>query len=182
MTQGNTQLRAVNLAPRPGARKGHKIRHHAVASVSPQRPRKPRGKRDAGWTQRLTLMLEGITANDYLAWVRDPEPLPLGMSLRSIAVSAAPIGDRIEVELCWEDTPPPIRSAAIAAGFPLTPEVTPHAAPGAKPGSRTQEGWRPARTTPAPPDRETRATSQPQFNPDNPGPCARRGALHKQGA
>lgn len=79
-------------------------------------------------------MLEGITTDDYLTWVRDPDPLPFGMSLRSVAVSAAPIGDRIEVELCWDATPPPIRSAAIAAGFPLTPEVTLYAAPGPNPG------------------------------------------------
>ena len=154
MPQANHPLRAVHPAPRPGARKGHKTRHHAVTSVSSQRPRTPQCKCDAGWTQRLTLMLEGITADDYLTWVRDPEPLALGMSLRSVAVSAAPIGDHIEVELCWADTPPPIRSAAIAAGFPLTPEVTVHAAPGANPGLGPKNGSAPVRTTPAPPGRE----------------------------
>jgi hypothetical protein len=144
MTQANNHLQAVNPAPRPGARKGHKTRHHAVASVSSQRPRKPQGKCDAGWTQRLTLTLEGITADDYITWVRDPEPLALGTSLRSVAVSAASIGDHIEAQLCWEDTPPPIRSAAIAAGFPLTPEVTVYAAPGANPGRRPKNGSAPA--------------------------------------
>ena len=143
MTQANSQLQAVDLAPRPRARKAHKTRHHAVTSVSSPRPRKPECKCDAGWTQRLTLMLEGITADDYLTWVRDPEPLALGMSLRSVAVSAAPIGDRIEVDLCWDDTPPPTRSAAIAAGFPLTPEVTLHAAPEANPGRGPKQARRP---------------------------------------
>ena len=128
-------------------------------------------KCDAGWTQRLTLMLEGITADDYLTWVRDPEPLALGMSLRSVAVSAAPIGDRIEVELCWEDTPPPIRSAAIAAGFPLRAEVRLHAAPGVHPGVADRSSYAPGAQHPHHPAAGTNH-QQMQFNSHNPGPCA----------
>jgi hypothetical protein len=105
------------------ARAGEKTGQQAVASVSSQRLQRPGDKSDEGWTQRLTLMLEDITAGDYLTWARDPEPPTLGMSLRSVEVIAVPISDRIEVELCWDIMPPPIRDAAIAAGFSLTPEV-----------------------------------------------------------
>lgn len=105
-------------------------------------------------------MLEGITADDYLPWVRDPEPLALGMSLRSVAVSAAPIGDRIEVELCWDDTPPPIRSAA----FPPTPEVTLRAAGEAQsPNGHTMKHWTPARRCPT--------ATPPANRGEYPGPC-----------
>jgi hypothetical protein len=37
--------------------------------------------------QVLTLTLDGITAGDYLAWFRDPEPFALGRELRSIRVA-----------------------------------------------------------------------------------------------
>ena len=74
--------------------------------------------------QYLTLQLEGITAGDYLTWVCDPEPVALGASLISIAVSGDPLGDTIEASLAWNRPAPDARTAALAAGFPLTPEVT----------------------------------------------------------
>jgi hypothetical protein len=51
--------------------------------------------------QSLIIRLNGITAGDYLAWVRDPEPPALDHSLRSVAVSAEPLGDLVHVELIW---------------------------------------------------------------------------------
>lgn len=73
--------------------------------------------------QHLTLKLDGITAADYLAWVRDPEPPALGLSLDAVTVEAEPLGDTIEVALSWNRPPPAPRTAAIAAGLPLTEEV-----------------------------------------------------------
>ena len=73
--------------------------------------------------QHLTLHLDGITAGDYLTWVRDPEPPALGATLGSITVRADPLGDTIEAALCWNRTPPAARAAALAAGLPPTPEV-----------------------------------------------------------
>ena len=74
--------------------------------------------------QFLTLKLDGITAADYLTWVRDPEPPALGLSLDSITVRAEPLGDTIEAVLNWNRPPPVPRTAAMAAGLPLTPEVS----------------------------------------------------------
>jgi hypothetical protein len=47
----------------------------------------------------------------------------LGGGLRSVTVRADPLGDLIEAELSWDDEPPAPQTAALAAGFPLTPEV-----------------------------------------------------------
>ena len=90
---------------------------------APRRVGEAAGLRPDGSLQLLTLTLDGITAGDYLCWVYDPEPRTLGHELRSIKVSADPLGDRIAVELCWECEPPDAYSAALAAGFSLTPEV-----------------------------------------------------------
>jgi hypothetical protein len=76
-----------------------------------------------GEPQVLRLVLDGITAGDYLCWVRDPEPHALGRELRSISVSADPLDDQIDLELRWDHDPPDPRSAAIAAGFQLAPGV-----------------------------------------------------------
>ena len=73
--------------------------------------------------ETLTILLDGITAGDYLTWVRDPEPPALGHELRSIAVEADPLGDRIDVELVWDRPPSEPRCAAAAAGFVLGAEV-----------------------------------------------------------
>ncbi len=74
--------------------------------------------------QYLTLKLDGITAGDYLAWVRDPEPPALGQSLDSISVRAEPLGDSVEAVLSWSRPPPGVLMAAPAAGLPVTPEVS----------------------------------------------------------
>ena len=92
--------------------------------------------------QLLTLVLDGITAADYLAWVRDPDPAALGRSLRQLNVRPQPLGDRIEVQLVWEDEPPAAPTAAVAAGFPLTQNVAellcqPHGRPARARGPRT---------------------------------------------
>jgi hypothetical protein len=73
--------------------------------------------------QRLTYELDGITAGDYLAYVRNPEPPGLGTSLRSIAVHAEPLGDTIEAVLQWDGAAPDPAVAEILAGLPTTPEV-----------------------------------------------------------
>ena len=100
------------------------------------------GESRDGSMQLLTLVLDGITAADYLAWVRDPDPAALGRSLRQLNVRAQPLGDRIEVQLVWEDEPPAAPTAAVAAGFPLTQNVAellcqPHGRPARARGPRT---------------------------------------------
>ena len=74
--------------------------------------------------QSLTIRLDGITAADYLTWVRDPEPPALDHGLRSVAISAEPLGELIDIELAWSEQPPTTpTAAAVAAGFALIPEV-----------------------------------------------------------
>lgn len=97
-----------------------KRRRTAVARSKATSP----GRRSPVSLQTLTLMLDGVTADDYLAWVRDPEPAALDSDLVSITTRAQPVSDRIEVELVWKRDAPNPREAALAAGFPLTPHVT----------------------------------------------------------
>ena len=73
--------------------------------------------------QSLVIRLDGITAGDYLTWARDPEPGALDDGLRSVAITAAPVGETVNIELVWDREPPALRSALVAAGFPLIPEV-----------------------------------------------------------
>jgi hypothetical protein len=73
--------------------------------------------------QTLILTLDGITADDYLAWVRDPEPSALDSGLRSVTVRADPLGDTIEAVLAWNACPPAPHVAGPAAGLPLTADV-----------------------------------------------------------
>jgi hypothetical protein len=73
--------------------------------------------------QILTLTLDGITAGDYMTWVRDAEPRALGRELRSITLRGDPLGDTIEAALVWERRPFVPAAAAVIAGLPLTPEV-----------------------------------------------------------
>jgi hypothetical protein len=80
-------------------------------------------------TQRVTLTLEGITAGDYLTWIRDPEPPALGRELQSIEVRAEPLGDTVDAVLTWNGVPPAGSDAGPLAGFPLTPEVAALATP-----------------------------------------------------
>jgi hypothetical protein len=70
----------------------------------------------------LTLVLAGITAEDYLQWIRDPEA-SAGIELTLVSAHAASLGDRIELELLVHGEPPSHRAAATAVGFPITPEV-----------------------------------------------------------
>lgn len=69
--------------------------------------------------QTLTLKLDGITAGDYLAWCRDPDPPALDLGLRSISIDADPLGDTITATLDWCLPPPALQAAATAAGLPL---------------------------------------------------------------
>ena len=73
--------------------------------------------------QIITLKLEGITAADYLSLVCDPEPAALGFGLTSLTIRAEPLGDTVEAILSWEDTAPPARVAAAAAGLRITGDV-----------------------------------------------------------
>jgi hypothetical protein len=74
--------------------------------------------------QTLTLQLDGITAGDYLQWVRDPDPPALGAGLRAVDVDAEPLDEEIAVVLDWAVPAPPARRAAPAAGLPLSAGVS----------------------------------------------------------
>jgi hypothetical protein len=74
--------------------------------------------------QSLLTRLDGMTAGDYLTWVRDPEPPALDDGLRSVATSTAPLAEPVDTVLVWAGQPPTTSdAAAVAAGFALTPEV-----------------------------------------------------------
>ena len=75
--------------------------------------------------QILTLELDGLTAADYLAHVRDPEPPALDGRLASLDVHARdPLGDAVVAVLAWRDDEPPAADAAArAAGLVRTAEV-----------------------------------------------------------
>jgi hypothetical protein len=105
----------------PARRREHGHSNCAELNVS-ERP-SPHADRNELAKQHLTLVLEGITAGDYLTWVRDPDPHTLGRELRSVDFHADPLGDRIDVLLQWNTNPPAPPAAAPAAGFYLTPEV-----------------------------------------------------------
>jgi hypothetical protein len=84
----------------------------------------PTTPRSTPHVQSLIIRLDGITAGDYLAWVRDPEPPALDHRLRSVAISAEPLGELVHVQLIWAGRSPTTPgAAAAAAGFALTPEV-----------------------------------------------------------
>jgi hypothetical protein len=73
--------------------------------------------------QHLTIVLEGITAADYLACVRDPDPHTLGREPHLVSLQPDPLGELIEVALQWTTEPPAPPASAAAAGFCLPPEV-----------------------------------------------------------
>jgi hypothetical protein len=74
--------------------------------------------------QRLIAGPDGITAGDYLTWVRDPEPAALDHGLRRVTFSAEPLGELINIDLVWAGQPPKTPSTAAAtAGFSPIPEV-----------------------------------------------------------
>jgi hypothetical protein len=70
--------------------------------------------------QLLTLELEGITADDYLQWVRDPEPPALDHALHSVSAHADPLGTAIVATREWNGPAPEPALAAAGAGLPLT--------------------------------------------------------------
>ncbi len=72
--------------------------------------------------QTLTLLLDGITADDYLQWVRDPDASDR-TDLKQTGVRSAPLGECIELELLVEREPLSPSHAAGAVGFPITPDV-----------------------------------------------------------
>jgi hypothetical protein len=109
-------------AARQPARHREQPPAHRAELNRPERP-SPHANQNTLAKQHLTLVLEGITAGDYLTWMRDPDPHTLGGELRSADVQAHPLGDRIDVLLHWNTTPPAPPAAAPAAGFHLTPEV-----------------------------------------------------------
>ena len=87
-------------------------------------PRGCGGRQAAPMTvQHLTFHLDGITAGDYLAYVRDPEPPGLGHGLRSIAIDAEPLGATVHATIVWDGTPPAPAVAEVLAGLPMTAEV-----------------------------------------------------------
>jgi hypothetical protein len=79
--------------------------------------------------QSLTLKLDGITAADYLAWCRDPDPPARGFALRSIRMKADRLGDTITAILDWNQAAPSPRAAAAMAGLSLPPGVQVHTSP-----------------------------------------------------
>jgi hypothetical protein len=122
MSQSSTAT--IKRAARGPASCPEKPDHNTAESIASPQPRQ-RGGSERGEirAQLLTFHLQGITAGDYLTWVRDPDPPALGRELRSLSVQADPLGDRIDLLLCWGGDPPAPRAAAAAAGFGLTPEV-----------------------------------------------------------
>jgi len=68
-------------------------------------------KRHTVSLQILTLRLDGITADDYLTWCRDPDPPALDFGLRSIPIQADPLGVTITATLDWGQ-PAPAATAA----------------------------------------------------------------------
>jgi hypothetical protein len=73
--------------------------------------------------QTITIHLDGITAADYLAWVREPEPAPFPAGLRSVRIDADPLGSTVEATLAWERPAPAPHLAAAAAGLPVSADV-----------------------------------------------------------
>ena len=75
--------------------------------------------------QTLILTLEGITAGDYVTWVRDPEPPPSGETFVDHA-ARNPLGHTVEAVLEGGLAAAPEGGGA-DRGLPLTPEVHPGA-------------------------------------------------------
>ena len=74
--------------------------------------------------QLLTLSLDGITAADYLAHARDPEPGALDGPLAAVVVRTdQPLADVVEAACSWHGEPPGPYVAARLAGLPVTADV-----------------------------------------------------------
>jgi hypothetical protein len=69
----------------------------------------------------VTLFLDGVTPDDYMQWIRDPEP-PNRDDLKLITETATVLGGTIQLELLSTGQPR-AAVAASAVGFPITPEV-----------------------------------------------------------
>jgi hypothetical protein len=90
-----------------------------IARAMNQQPPSPEGQREQLLT--VTLLLDGITPDDYMQWIRDPEPSNRD-DLKLVTATATALGDTIQLELLSTgDLPPAV--AASAVGFPITPEV-----------------------------------------------------------
>jgi hypothetical protein len=74
-------------------------------------------------TQLITLDLDGITPEDYLAHFVDPDPPIEASRLVSVAVESRPQSEMVVAVLRWDGTPPPAHAAASAAGLQLTQDV-----------------------------------------------------------
>lgn len=117
----------------PDANRPHQPHHTTMQNLAnPHKPTALRSPAPNGFCEaiaptrptlhRLTLVLAGITADDYLQWVRDPDP-PVGTEVSLLSAQAAPLGDRIEIELLVHHASLNPQTAAEVAGFPITPEV-----------------------------------------------------------
>ena len=73
--------------------------------------------------QILTIELDGLTAGDYIAHLRDPEPPALGHGLRSVTVRADPLGTRSRRSSSGRTPSPPPASPPRPRGLPLVAEV-----------------------------------------------------------
>jgi hypothetical protein len=89
----------------------------ATREVHRQREVEPRRKQAFA----LTLVPDGITPDDYIQWIRDPDP-PSRSDLTLTAVRITP-PNQIRLELVSRGDPPPATDAAAAVGFPITPEL-----------------------------------------------------------
>jgi hypothetical protein len=74
-------------------------------------------------TQVITLDLDGITPEDYLAYFVDADPPLEASRLVSVAAETRPQSEMVVAVLRWEGSPPPARTAAATAGFQLTQDV-----------------------------------------------------------
>lgn len=112
--------------------------HHSIVDRARPESHEPRTARRRAPHQTVTLILGGLTAGDYLQWVRDPEPRQ-HRDLTLMSVTAAPLGDRIQLNLISSGDSPNPTAAAEAVGFPIIPEVVAvHGSFREQPGTRQQ--------------------------------------------
>jgi hypothetical protein len=74
-------------------------------------------------TQVITLDLDGITPEDYLAHCVDPDPPLEASRLASVSAEPRPLSEMVVAVLRWHGTPPAARTAASVAGLQLTQDV-----------------------------------------------------------
>jgi hypothetical protein len=95
------------------------LQTHIARALNHQRSSAER-QREQPFT--VTLFLDGVTPDDYMQWIRDPEP-PNRDDLKLTTATATALGDTIQLELLSTGEPAPAAVAASALGFPITPEV-----------------------------------------------------------